>query len=104
MGLFGGGAGREARNAMRERLRQGRFLFPPFKGTYSFGTIRAVLLGCKLGGVALTMVASERLFTALGGGGLGDFLLGLAFLNLGLFVFVLPRKVQMVDEPRLQSA
>ncbi|MEM3086148.1 MAG: hypothetical protein QXO51_03040 [Halobacteria archaeon] len=99
MGMFGGSAGREARNAMRARLRQGRFLFPPFKGTYSFGTIRAVLLGCKLGGVALVMVASERLFAALRTHSLVDAGLGLLFLNAGLFVFVLPRKVEMIEEP-----
>lgn len=99
MGLFGGSTGKETRNAMRARLRQGRFLFPPFKGTYSFGTIRAVLLGCKLGGVALVTVASERLFTAVGTRGPADAALGLLFLNLGLFVFILPRKVQMVGEP-----
>ncbi len=99
MALFGGSAGREARNAMRARLRQGRFLFPPFKGTYSFGTIRAVLLGCKLGGVALVTVASERLFAAVGTRALSDVVLGLLFLNLGLFVFLLPRKVSMVEEP-----
>lgn len=97
MSLFGGSAGKETRNAMRERLRRGRFLFPPFKGTYSFGTIRAVLLGCKLGGVALVTVASERLFTAVGSRGPADIVLGLLFLNLGLFVFVLPRKVAMVE-------
>lgn len=99
MALFGGGAGREARNAMRARLRQGRFLFPPFRGTYSFGTVRAVLLGCKLGGVALVTVASERLFSAVGTRTAADAALGLLFLNLGLLVFVLPRKVQLIEEP-----
>lgn len=98
MGLLGGSTGKEARNAMRARLRQGRFLFPPFKGTYSFGTIRAVLLGCKLGGVLLVTVASERLYVAAGSRAVADAALGLLFLNLGIFVFALPRKVQMVEE------
>ncbi|MBI4362997.1 MAG: hypothetical protein HY558_07475 [Euryarchaeota archaeon] len=81
---------KQTRIELRQKLRQGRFLFPPFPGTYSFTTIRLVLLGSKLGAVAIVAVASELLFSGNP--------LGLLLVIPGVLVFILPRHVQMVEE------